>query len=85
MEKSCGKKPTNISQEYRDMSDTESFKLICNTFENHQSINEIKKNLIESAPPTQSKTQALVSSQHVKKLLKNIDQKKSTGVEKNST
>ena len=78
----CGKKPTNISQEYDDMSDTEAIHLICKTFENHQSIKEIRRNLIESAPPTQSKNQAFVSSEHVKKLLKNIDQKKSTGIDK---
>ena len=78
----CGKKPTNISQEYDDMSDTEAIHLICKTFENHQSIKEIRRNLIESAPPTQSKNQAFVSSEHVKKLLKNIDQKKYTGIDK---
>ena len=33
-------------------------------------------------PPTQSKNQAFVSSEHMKKLLKNIDQKKSTGIDK---
>ena len=82
MEKSCGKKPTNVSQEYDDMSDTDAIHLICKTFENHQSINKIRRNFTESAPPTQSKTQAFVSSEHVKKLLKNIDQKKSTGIDK---
>ena len=65
------------------MSDTEAIHLICKTFENHQSIKEIRKNLIESAPPMQSKTQAFVSSEHVKKLLKNIDEKKSTGIDQN--
>ena len=64
------------------MSDTEAIHLICKNFENHQSIKEIRRNLIESAPPAQSKTQAFVSSEHVKKLLKNIDQKKSTGIDK---
>ena len=64
------------------MSDTEAVHLICKNFENHQSIKEIKRNLIESAPPTQSKNKAFVSSEHVKKLLKNIDQKKSTGIGK---
>ena len=52
VEESCGKKATNISQEYGDMSDTEAIHLICKTFENHQSIKEISRNLIESAPPT---------------------------------
>ena len=33
-------------------------------------------------PPTQSKNQAFVSSEHMKKLLKNIDLKKSTGIDK---
>ena len=46
MEKSCDKKTTNISQEYGDMSNT-VIHLICKTFENHQIIKEIKKNLIE--------------------------------------
>ena len=78
----CGKKPTNISQEYDDMSDTEAIHLICKTFENHQSIKERRGKLIELAAPTQSKTQAFVSSEHVKKLLKNIDLKKSTGIDK---
>ena len=81
-EESCGKKSTNISQEYGDVTDTEAIYLICMIFENHQSLKEIRKNLIESAPPTQSKTQASVSSEHVKKLFKNIDQKKSTGIGK---
>ena len=40
------------------------------------------KNLITSALPTQSKTQAYVSSEHVEKLLKIIDQKKSTVIDK---
>ena len=52
VEESCGKKATNISQEYGDMSDTEAIHLIYKTFENHQSIKEISRNLIESAPPT---------------------------------
>ena len=75
LENSCGKKPTHISQEYGDMNNTEAIHLICKTFENHQSIKEIRRNLIELAPPTQSKNQAFVSSEHVKKLLKNVDQK----------
>ena len=29
VEKSCGKKPTSISQEYGDMNDTETIHLIC--------------------------------------------------------
>ena len=64
------------------MSDTEAIHLICKTFENHQSIKERRGKLIESPAPTQSKTQAFVSSEHVKKLLKNIDLKKSTGIDK---
>ena len=83
LERSCCKKPTNISQEYDDdISDTEAIHLICKTFENRQSIKEIRRNLIESAPPAQSETQAFVSSEHVKKLLQIIDQKKSTGTDK---
>ena len=82
MEKSCGKKAKNISQEYGDMSDTEAVHVVCKTFENHQSIKESRKNLLESAPPTQSITQAFVSSEHVKQLLKNIEQKKPTGTNK---
>ena len=74
VKKSCGKKPTNISQEYgvtlKNMSDTEASHLICKNFENHQSIKEIRRNLIEPAPPTQSKNQAFVLSEHVKTLLK---------------
>ena len=64
------------------MSDTEAIHLICKTFENHQSIKERRGKLIESPAPTQSKTQAFVSSEHVKKLLKNIDQKKTAGIDK---
>ena len=64
------------------MSDTEAIHLICKNFENHQSIIEIRRNLIESATPTQSKNQVFVSSEHVKKLLINIHQKKSTDVDK---
>ena len=56
VEKLCGKKPTNISLEYGDMSNTEAIHLICKNFENHQSIKEIRRNLIDSAPPTQRKT-----------------------------
>ena len=65
------------------MSDTEAIHLICKNFENHQSMKEIRRNLIESAPPTQSKNQAFVSSSIFRtcgKLLKN--QKKSTGIDK---
>ena len=82
VEKSCGKKPTNISQEYGDMSDAEAIHLICKNFENHQSIKELRRNLVESAPPAQSKNPVYVSSEDAKKLLKNIDQKKSTGIDK---
>ena len=78
----CGKKPTNISQEYGDISDTEAIHLISKTFENHQSVKEIRRNLTGLAPPTQSKNQAFISSEHAKKLLKNIDQKKSTGIDR---
>ena len=38
VEKSCGKNPTNISQEHGNVSDTEAIRLICKTCENHQSI-----------------------------------------------
>ena len=47
MQKLCGKKPANLSKEYDDMSDTEAIHLFCKTFENHQSIKEIRKNLID--------------------------------------
>ena len=57
------------------MSDTEAIRLICKNFENHQSMKEIRRNLMESAPPTQSKNQAFVSSEHVEKLLKNRPEK----------
>ena len=43
------------------MSNTDAIHLICKTFENHQSINEIRRSFTESAPPTQSKTQAFAS------------------------
>ena len=82
VEKSFGKTPTNILQEYNDMSDAEAIHLISKTFENHQSTKAIINNLIEWAPTTQSKTQAFVSSEHVKKFLKNIGQKGSTGIHK---
>ena len=75
MEKSCGKKPTNISQEYGNMSDTEAIHLICKTFENLQNIKEISRNLIEPAPPTQSKNQAFVFSEHVKSFKKHRPEK----------
>ena len=52
------------------MSGTEASHLICKNFENHQSIKEIRRNLIEPAPPTQSKNQEFVLSEHVKTLLK---------------
>ena len=39
-------------------------------------------NLIESTTTTQNKTQAFVSWEYVKKLLKNIDQEKPTGIDK---
>ena len=52
------------------MSDTEAIHLICKTFENLQNIKEISRNLIEPAPPTQSKNQAFVSSEHVKSFKK---------------
>ena len=84
VEKSCGKETANISQEYGDMSGTEAVHLTCKNFENHQCIKEIRRNSIESTPPTQSENQAFVSSEHVKKLSKNIDQKKSTGIDKTS-
>ena len=64
------------------MSDSEAIHLICKTFENHRSLKEIRRNLIESVPPTQIKNKEFISSEHVKKLLKNIDQKKSTGPDK---
>ena len=82
VEKSCGTKPTNISQEYGDMSETKAIHLICKTFENHQSIKEISRNLIESATLTQGITLAFVSPEHVKNLLQNVDQKKSAGIDK---
>ena len=44
VEKSYDKKPTNISQEYGDMSDTEVIHLIYKTVENHRSIKEVRKN-----------------------------------------
>ena len=47
-----GKKPTNIWQEYNNISDTKAIHLICKTFQNGQSIKEIRRNLKELAPPT---------------------------------
>ena len=59
VEKPCGKKLTNITQEYGDMNDTEAIRLICTNFENHQSMKVIRRNLIESASPTQRKKSSI--------------------------
>ena len=59
VKKLCGKKPTNISQEYGDNSGTKAVHLTCKNFENHQCIKEIRRNSIESAPPIQSKIKYL--------------------------
>ena len=65
------------------ISENEAICLICKTFQNHQSIKESKKSLRGSAQTKQNKTNKFVSSEHVEKILRNIDQKKSSGTDKN--
>ena len=75
VEKSCGKKPINVIHEYGNVNGGKALCLVCKVFENHDSIKEIKENLRESAPTTQNKTKKFSLSEHMEKILRNVDPK----------
>ena len=80
VEKTCGLKPKILNQENKTLTNNENIENIKKQYESHPSIIEIKNNL--TYYPKDNNISILTTPSEVKKLLKNLDTKKATGVDK---
>ena len=82
VERSCGTKPINVAKEQEIEDSKTAVKVICKSFGNQESITVIKENVIEKNFTAGNSHPLKVSVYDIEKLLRNIDSKKSTGVDK---
>ena len=80
VEKTCGLKPKILNQDIKTLTSSEKIENIKEQYESHPSIIEIKNNL--TYYPKDNNISFLTTPSEVKKLLKNLDTKKATGVDK---
>ena len=80
VEKTCALKPKILNQENKTLTNSEKIENIKKQYESHPSIIEIKNNL--TYYPKDNNISFLTTLSEVKKLLKNSDTKKATGVDK---
>ena len=81
IERSCGTKPANVGKEQEIEDNKKSVKVICKSYANHKIIKAIKENNIAKNLTVGSSHLPKVSSYDVEQLLRNIDSKKSTGID----
>ena len=81
VESSCGTKPTNVAKEQEIEDNKKAAEVICKSFANHESIQAIKENNIAKNLTAGNSHHPEVSACHVEQLLRNIDRKKSTGID----
>ena len=84
VERSCGTNPTNIAKEQEIEDNKKAVEVICKSFANHESIKAIKENNIAKNLTAGNSHLPKVSACDVEQLLRNIDSKKFTGIDKNS-
>ena len=82
VERSCGTKPTNAAKEQETEDNKKAVEVICKSFPDHESIKAIKENNIGKNFTAGNSNLPKVSACHVEQLLRNIDSKKSTGIDK---
>ena len=82
VERSCGTKPTNVAKEQEIEDNKKAVEVICKSFANHESIKAIKENNIAKNLTAGNSHLPKVSACDVEQLLRNIDSKKSTGIDK---
>ena len=80
VEKTCGLKPKILNQDNKTLTNSEKIENIKKQYESHPSIIDIKNNL--TYYPKDNNVSFLTTPSEVKKLLKNLDTKKATGVDK---
>ena len=79
---SCGTKSTNVAKEQEIEDNKKAVEVICKSFANHESIKAIKENNITKNLTAGNSHLPKVSACDVEQLLRNIDSKKSTGIDK---
>ena len=82
VERSCGTKPTNVAKEQEIEDNKKAVEVICKSFANHESIKAIKENNIAKNLTAGNSHHPKVSACDVEQLLRNIDRKKSIGIDK---
>ena len=76
------KKPTNVAKEQEIKDNKKSVEVICQSFANHEIIKTIKENNIAKSLKAGSSHLPKVSAFDVEQLVRNIDSKKSAGIDK---
>ena len=79
---SCGTQPANLGKEQQFEDSKKAVEVICKSFGNHEFSKAIKKNNIETFFTAAKSYLPKVSARDVKQLLRYIDSKKSTGLDK---
>ena len=82
VERFCGTKPTNVAKEQEIEDNKKAVEVICKSFANLQSIKAIKENNIAKNLTVGNSHLPQVSACDVEQILRNIDNKKSTGIDK---
>ena len=82
VERSCGTKPTNVANEQEIKDNKKAVAVICKSFANHESIKVKKENNIAKNLTERNGHLPKVSACDVEQLLRSIDGKKSTGIDK---
>ena len=82
VERSCGTKPTNVAKEQEIEDNKKAVEVICKLFANHESIKALKENYTVKSLTMGNSHLLKVSTCEVEQLLRNIDRKKSTGINK---
>ena len=85
VERSCGTKPTNVAKEQEIEYNKKAVEVICKSFANHESIKAIKENNIAKNLTAGNSHHPKVSACDVEQFLRNIDRKKSIGIDKIQT
>ena len=82
VERSCGTNPTNIAKEQEIEDNKKAVEVICKSFANHESVKALKKKITAKNLTAGNSHLPKVSAYDVEQLLRNIDSKKSTGIDK---
>ena len=82
IEKSCGKKPTNITEEYSFDNDKKAIEIICNSYKNHPRILKIRSEITVKENSINNTIFSPVNRDEVKQCLQKLNPRKAIGQDK---